>query len=147
MTNSEAKQQAIIKAWGEWWKCIPDKTKEETLEHEGWSELDVFGNFDPADNPFISSDFEVTIRATRCGNVATVRPASLRGIEDNNGFTRIEPDGSNRPDLDDEDVEYEFSINFRPVKRLISAYSIARIWTKSKVYHFRKWEPSKPPIY
>lgn len=136
MSNEEAKQQAIIKAWaGE--GVIFSPLAEPALSENG--------------HMFIKEDFDGELfdhDYNGCrANEVRIRPTSLRGIEDNLGWVKINPDGSNIPE---EVAYYEVCINGipwghpQPLQFLVRTfYSPA----KEQLTHFRKWEPSKPPIY
>lgn len=83
MTPQEAKQKAIIEAYGEHWNTVKHHVNDDGwLYHPKGGEV----TFDP----FIGfMDEHPTDDA--------YRPRSLHGIEVNNFWTRIEPDGSNLP--------------------------------------------------
>lgn len=87
MTNEQAKQEAIKKAW-------------EALGINNLRDADKNGFI--ADWKF-SVDFfnqhESKIERYKIDGLELIRPLSISGIEDNNGWIRIEPDGSNLPVL------------------------------------------------
>lgn len=79
MTNEQAKLEAIKKAWGgENWSILSNR-----IDKKGWCHVDFIHD------PVSSKDCEFRNQL--------FRPKSLQGIEENNGWTRIEPDGSNLP--------------------------------------------------
>lgn len=93
MTNAEAKQQAIKKAYGELWPTVEEFTYVDSGKcHTSF--------YKPNQNIF---DFRTLPDPTRekfffYGQNGHVLPKSIEGIENNNGWIRIEPDGSNLPD-------------------------------------------------
>lgn len=139
-TNEQAKQAAIIKAYGDTWKKLRLSTQSCALSNDGWIAF-------KESNPLIDSGMAVSCFQREYGLISEVRPTSLNNIEHNNGWTRINPDGSNIPE---EVAYYEVCINGipwghpQPLQFLVRTfYSV----TKEQLTHFRKWEPSKPPIY
>lgn len=139
MTNSEARLEAIRKAWGKYW----DEVKDSVIGMNtggGWADNETIHYNE--DLGCDSKNFEFC----RC----LYRPKSLSGIEDNHGWTRIEPDGSNLPD---KSGDYRFfdmkTYFFKPVVVWFKGnfdrgcnLSFARNYT-----HFKPIEEDKPPIY
>jgi len=87
MRNAQLKQKAIQKAiqeaYGEHWETVKD-----FVNADGWirdRDVDLI-----SDTPMQFSTHDNAWYDTR-------RPLSLKGIESNMGWTRIEPDGSNLP--------------------------------------------------
>jgi len=90
MTNEQLKQQAIQEAYGEYYEAL-----KEFINCEG-----VFvGDTDLiSDELFDAWQFiGVTPRIKSERKTSGSRPKSLAGIDDNNGWMRIEQDGSNLP--------------------------------------------------
>lgn len=86
MTNEQAKQEAIKKAYGEHWERVKNKVRAS-------SDARISGYSLPQDvgmpsHSIVQYDWKDD----------DWRPMELRGIEDNNGWIRIEPDGSNLPE-------------------------------------------------
>lgn len=79
-TNEEAKQEAIKKAYGEHW----DKVKH-CIDGDGYFHIDEVED--------TGLDYDTLDRK----GSSRFRPNSLSGIENNQGWIRIEPDGSNLP--------------------------------------------------
>lgn len=86
MTNAQLKQKAIQEAYGEHWEKVKCHVDEDGyLHHPNGGEV----TFDP----FIGFMEEHPTKDV-------FRPKSLTGIDTNNGWTRIENDGSNLPEGD-----------------------------------------------
>ena len=83
MTNLEAKQEAIKKAYGEYWENVKDY-----VDNRGFANLD---------NTFTYEDMGLELQDN--GNW---RPKSLQGIENNKGWIRIE----SKDDLPKEEGNY-----------------------------------------
>jgi len=136
MTNQQRKQKAIQEAYGEHWEQVRLRVNE-----NGWYSLpngkksesfcDFLGNCD--------------MRAA-----ADFRPKSLSGIDTNNGWTRIEPDGSNLPveggkfkvgmKFYDSDIFIEEDAIYNHIE-VLNAYSIGLIT------HYRPVTELPKPIY
>lgn len=85
---------------------------------------------------------------------STYRPKSLSGIETNNGWIRIEPDGSNLPIESQEnfDVCYLKSDgSFAEIKNQMCYQVVSRFKNPHKFHvkitHYKQIEKSKPPIF
>jgi hypothetical protein len=152
MKNEELKAEAIER---EWIKAVGEKaykTIKQYIDSEGFMDYDGRGELNVADlfectdvlKPGGSSDQDT--------DFYLVRPKSLSGIEDNRGWVRILPDGSNLPDEMDVSKLYlrgklresgEF-LEF-PDKNL--AGSVAYHFKHNSITHFREVEQYKQPIY
>ena len=76
MTNLEAKQEAIKKAYGEYWEAVKD-----FVDENGW--IDFLEDIQRIMYFFHDSDNIEVFKSTW-------RPKSLQGIENNNGWIKIE---------------------------------------------------------
>jgi len=132
MTNHQLKQKAIQEAYGEHWEQVRLRVNE-----NGWYSLpngkksesfcDFLGNCD--------------MRAA-----AEFRPKSLTFLEANNGWTRIEPDGSNLPAteamykvIDDSGYVRDFQwYDNEPAHEL---------WKEYGITHYRPVTELPKPIY
>lgn len=126
MTNEEAKQEAIKKAYGSSYEAFtPDKS--------GWGR--AIGTID-----LDRYDVEQN------GYLDYYRPKELQGIDDNNGWTRIEPDGSNMPTINgdykvissDQDVDCSGSYDLNGLKEYLKKHSIT---------HYKPLKEEPKPIY
>lgn len=90
MTNEQAKQEAIKKAWIYLIDEIPYKLREKQINQDGYLTT-------------IESPANLCVRQDLCSKIHNIidwemwRPKTLDYIDDNNGWIRIEPDGSNLP--------------------------------------------------
>lgn len=136
-SNEQAKQQAIIKAWGECWEKLSEGDQGCALRSDGY----VF-DIDGSNSSLLKRHniAYITGRYYTC-------PRALRGLEDNLGWVKIEPDGSNIPE---EIAYYEVCINGipwghpQPLQFLVKTFHSP---AKEQLTHFRKWRPSPGPIY
>lgn len=75
MTNEQAKQKAIQEAWGQLYTNYP-------VDQDGWGKVSLYLIMDFPKHVF---DYK------SAGDIFfLVRPIALQGIDDNNGWTRIE---------------------------------------------------------
>lgn len=91
MTNEEAKQEAIKKAWGILYEPFKNR---EAIDKDGYVS---WGQYLVQDIPEHPSDLGFDPANGVQWNGTWWRPIALAGLHDNNGWTRIEPDGSNLP--------------------------------------------------
>lgn len=92
MTNEEAKQQAIKNAYGQYY----DMFKEYIDENGYVAQKSLF-----FPSLGISHDFEIQVKGFEPKGETKWRPKQLQGIEDNNGWIRIESEN----DLPKEDCK------------------------------------------
>lgn len=90
MTNEEAKREAILSRWIE---CGYSSEISNQIDVDGWKKVKF------RELPSTKNGLFETKEDLRDGGLPTFyfRPQSIRPIETNNGWTRIEPDGSNLP--------------------------------------------------
>jgi len=152
MTNEQAKQEAIKKGYGELYKKI---SRQYYIDSNGYLEFtdrnihDTY-NTHPAHlglDPNIDVDW----------NGTKWRPVTLRGFSDNNGWTRIEPDGSNLPT---EDIDCHIIVkssgnmrftkfyleNFKGWKKVFTSDHVIGIGWQN-VTHYKPIVKDLPPIY
>ena len=141
MTNLEAKKEAIKKAYGVYYE-----TFKEEIDTNGWIGLSRYGfeedwdkeeKFDKMTSDiFFEDSFEDEMRF--------FRPKSLNGIDDNEGWTRIE----SKDYLPKEDGLY---FVFTKEKEVITAYydNANRFWAIDwdNFTHYKPIVKPKPPIY
>lgn len=137
ITNDEAKQAAIIKAWAaEGVNFSP--LAEPALSADGY----MFTK-DSFDRELFDYDYNQCLE-----NEVRIRPRSLQGVEYNNGFTRIEPGGSNLPKPGQDLYEtVENGVVFHGLRTADHILSEVYYQDKNHITHFKKWEPSKGPVY
>jgi len=127
----KAKQEAIKKAYGEHFETV--KT---FIDENGW----MFTIDFPTQNNSIDIEFHK--------NGYSLRPISLSNIEFNNGWTRIEPDGSNLPE---KDGNYKIMTD---IGMLNESFPFLRdvehnytSWTDGGITHYKPIEKELLPIY
>jgi len=142
MTNQEAKQDAIKKAYGDKWELVKDHARDfdgsvltfPFLMDEGHEDDGFFYNqlgFNRNElNTYIGGDMEPS----------RWRPLILDDIEDNNGWIRIEPDGSNLP----KSGEYRWLFESGSMSNFY--YEPGDIMS-TKLTHYKPMKPELKPIY
>jgi hypothetical protein len=98
MTNEEAKKAAIIAAFGDKWNFFTEEYKQHLLSRKHWVDMSI--KYGAMNTP----NYYKSPTPQRLGFAGVIeekcefwRPIELKGIENNNGWIRIEPDGSNLP--------------------------------------------------
>lgn len=134
-TNEEAKQEAIKAAYGENW----DKW-EHLIDSDGWLETE----------PLSEEEYLLTIAYDGYDFTSCKRPSSLRELDDNRGWTRIEPDGSNLPT--DDTLKYKTGF-FASTGKFIfmdHPHTIEQVkydFEENGNTHYKPIIEDKPPIY
>ena len=128
MNNLEAKQEAIKKAYSEYWENVKDY-----VDENGWIDNSIpkftFGQLKNLDLEY--------------KNDVLFRPKSLQGIENNNGWVKIESEA----DLPNNEKVWIYTSNNRV---LISSKAVLNWVLKNpdnKITHYQPIEKPKPPIY
>lgn len=124
-----SKEEKIKEAWGENWSKISKENQKKALKNNG----------------FVSQYYEDLLsKETICRKLFDVRPKSLQGIEDNNGWIKIE---------NEEDLPKENGIYWTLRKGLIVPLYKEIFNDLNKEYwlntytHYQPIEKPKPPIY
>ena len=128
MNNLEAKQEAIKNAYSEYWENVKDY-----VDENGWIDNSIpkftFGQLKNLDLEYKNDVF--------------FRPKSLQGIENNNGWIKIESEA----DLPNNEKVWIYTSNNRV---LISSKAVLNWVLKNpdnKITHYQPIEKPKPPIY
>ena len=128
MNNLEAKQEAIKKAYSEYWEKVKD-----CVDNDGYIDNSIpkfrFGQLKNLDLEYKNDVF--------------FRPKSLQGIENNNGWVKIESEA----DLPNNEKVWIYTSNNRV---LISSKAVLNWFLKNpdnKITHYQPIEKPKPPIY
>lgn len=130
MTTEEAKKEVVRKAYGEYYEaCQPDEN--------GWTSR----------GRIAIKLFSLPLERQETLIGSLYRPKSLKGLEDNNGWIRIEPDGSNLP----EQKEWMYQVISKKAGYCLAPFvngtpvSTPEYWLK----HFTHWKPieKSEPIY
>lgn len=149
MTNEQAKQEAIKKAYGDKWQLVKSLTPNSKDSNDAY---DLYSNgyfnikrlyqhIGSANAPIFDLelfDFDGKY----------IRPKSLNDFHNNNGWIRIEPDGSNLPEI------YLESIFFKTIKingdistETIPDYLLYHLFKSGLITHYKPIEPELKPIY
>lgn len=129
MTNLEAKQEAIKKAYGEYWENVKDY-----VDNDGWINNSIpkftFGQLKNLDLEYKNDVF--------------FRPKSLQGIENNTGWIKIESED------DLPKVQDSFYVCFKNGE-IIQRYFIPNNKHSKEdwrnITHWQPIEKPQPPIY
>ena len=118
------KQEKIKEAWGECWNKLPNEVQEKAFKNNG----------------FVSQYFEHLLNIDkRERKFFKTRPKSLQGIENNNGWIKIESEEQRFPD---EDLWIcNFNGNKQPF--IHDAYE----FIPERYTHYQPIEKPQPPIY
>ena len=128
MNNLEAKQEAIKNAYVEYWENVKDY-----VDNDGWIDNSIpkftFGQLKNLDLEYKNDVF--------------FRPKSLQGIENNNGWVKIESE----TDLPKNKNVWICTSN----NRVLISSKAALNWIlknpDNKITHYQPIEKPKPPIY
>lgn len=151
MKNEEAKQEAIKNAWKD---LYIEFNNRECIDSNGYVN---WGNYFIQDVEEHPSDFGFDPDKDIEWNGTKWRPVTLSGLHDNNGWTRIEPDGSNLPNesLDCKmivsgikDIKTGWFDTFLSKEKPAFLYKEdGQIWEYKYVTHYKAIEPELKPIY
>lgn len=139
MTNEQAKQEAIKKAY----------------ERIGYIEL-----FELANNvgwvTVKSGQYDIPIfeRLNVNNEKVFIRPKSLTGFSDNNGWIRIEPDGSNLP-TDDGNLNHSYSVfdiknsDEEDMTYLMKTHAngVIQLFKQDRITHYKPIKEEPKPVY
>lgn len=133
MNNLEAKQEAIKNAYSEYWEAVKD-----FVDENGW--IDFLEDIQRIMYFFNDSDNIEVFKSTW-------RPKSLQGIENNNGWIKIESED----DFPKNDM-YVYIIFNKKVNIAFLCngefYNPNKVkYYKKGVTHYKPIEESNPPIY
>lgn len=140
------KEEKIKEAWGEYWDSLTEKARDRALRSDGY----VFHQ-DLAEELLKGEDaIYLQFKGINASNISICRPQSLKGIEDNNGWIKIESE----EDLPKDEEEGYFSSGimdekgrFKQIKRDYLATTLKSIFQMEKITHWKPIVKPKPPIY
>lgn len=149
MTALNAKQEAIKKAYGE----ENFNLFKDIINENGWIGLSRYG-FDEdwdTEDKFDKMVSEIEFEESFEDGMNFYRPKSLQGIENNNGWIKIESEA----DLPKEDYYGElFEVGFlddigyfHHERKRCSLKSLKWMFERKLVTHYQPIEKPKPPIY
>ena len=130
MKTLNAKQEAIKKAYGEYWDLVKDLVRTDgSLSEPVWRGSDINIDYD---------DF----------STGYFRPKSLQGIENNNGWIKIESEA----DLPKEGIHHSILLDSDCINGyrnydVIVFYEVNSRYRKKEISHYQPIEKPKPPIY
>jgi len=142
------KQEKIQEAYGEYWDLFTKEEQNKILIDNGWNSY-----FNHPLHWEMSKFIEIETIAYGVGT--SWRPLSLQGIENNNGWIKIESE----VDLPDDDDELLYEIchfedeMFKRFYEVFNWQAITKIWEGNSEYfqdeitHYRPIVKPKPPIY
>ena len=132
MNNLEIKQEAIKNAYGECWENVKDY-----VDENGWAS---YPNVQKHDYDFGKLEFK--------DGCTFLRPESLQGIENNNGWIKIESEA----DLPKEGMHHSILLDSECINGyrnydIIVFYEVNSKFRKKEISHYQPIEKPKPPIY
>jgi len=124
------KQEKIQEAYGEYWDIF-----KEFVNENGWfHDKHFWGKWPETDLKWETTDHDNDIYDKR-------RPKSLKGIENNNGWIKIESEA----DLPEKEFYkgYEtFPVNYR-----CNSYGLHKYFKSKEITHYQPITKPNPPIY
>lgn len=135
-TNAEAKQEAIKAAWES--LGIDFKSIQDNLDENGWhlGDVDLLN-----DDVYNKCDHYSKSLGKMCE-----RPKSLRGMENNAGWTRIEPDGSNLPERSFTKGWKVCNFNTGEITR-VNSNGVRYYFKKGIATHYKPIQEEPKPLY
>lgn len=147
MTNEQAKQEAIKKAYGEHWDKVSEFCDSDGWITNKWVAHGVSVGIDYEDAGF---SFEKISCKQFNSSDNTWRLKSIYSILNNNGWIRIEPDGSNLPTDGKELYKvgklYEDGY-FRPHPNPVSLHILKTRFETGVINEYKPITPELPPVY
>lgn len=137
MDSKVAKQEAIRKAYGELYEVM-----KENINHTTGSYLIESTHFYDKDNFYKRELFDVREYSE---SLLVITPKSLQGIENNNGWIRIESE-EDLPLLEDES-EFWISNNNGIFDFIASSLQVQRKWENKTLTHYQPIVKPEKPIY
>lgn len=129
--NDMTKQEKIKEAWGENWYNLNKRGQEQALEDNGYCHKN-----------YINSEIYFEIESLPYPDNEFVRPESLQGIENNNGWIKIESEA----DLPKEDCLYWVILGGE--MEIVENWEITLSFhNKKTITHYQPIEKPNPPIY
>ena len=141
MTNLDAKQEAIKKAYGEHWERLNNFINEDGVFI---GDTDMISDELFNEWAFIGSSKDINSEKLISGS----RPKSLKGIENNNGWMRIESEA----DLPKEGMHHSILLDSECINGyrnydVIVFYEVNSKFRKKEISHYQPIEIPKTPIY
>lgn len=124
----KTKEEVIKEAWGELWGKINKRGKEQAFEDNGYCHKN-----------YIIAEISLETESLPYHDNKFIRPKSLNGIENNNGWIKI----NSEEDFPKESGEYWVVHNNKISHRIIVKDSYIDKYTT----HYQPIEKPKPPLY
>lgn len=140
MTNKEAKQEAIKKAYGEHWDKVKEFCDSDGWITNKWIAHGVSRGISYQDAGF---SFEEIFCQHFNSSDNTWRLKSIYSILTNNGWIRIEPDGSNLPTSD---IGYKFSRKDESIGEA-NLGGINTLFRSDHITHYKPIKEEPKPVY
>lgn len=139
----KTKEQTIKEAWGEFWERLTDSQKEYALSNNGYCQIG-----------YSREEKVLYVQLIESGlfeGDEVIRPKSLRGIKNNNGWVKIQV-LADLPKNDQPDTLFEVGLLdengvFHQEKKRCSLKSLKWMYQKSLITHYQPTTKLKPPIY
>lgn len=146
-----AKAEAIRKAYGEYWNQLDELSQKNALVEYGWLDFEVIRKTGLAELLFngriTTSIYHIPLENDTIDR-DFYRPKSLQGIENNNGWIRIESE----EDLPKESGWFEVENNNPDVIFYTSSFAVdlddlIELYEDGSITHYKRAERSEKPIY
>ena len=137
MNNLEIKQEAIKNAYGEYWEQLTTETKQIALLNNGWLHYNL-----------ITDDTGTLLNCIEMErDIDYYRPKSLQGIENNNGWIKIESE-KDLPKVSGLyfGKDYEFGTDMMYFDFETKKWEDSNGYLQN-VTHYQPIKKPKPPIY
>jgi hypothetical protein len=140
------KEEKIKEAWGEYWGLFNYNTQKRILESNGSVDYFLLSKEEKEDTEVLIGD----IRKLECtktdeGTARYFRPKSLKGIENNNGWNKIESEDDLPTDTE---VKYWGANQNGVFEGIIFPFESISIKYKNKTLtHYQPIQEPKPPLY
>lgn len=126
------KEEKIQEAWGEYWEQFSSGIKSKALSNNGWLYYDDITDYRGTLVDCIDTERDIDL----------CRPKSLQGIEDNNGWIKIESED----DLPKDSFNY-WIYQSDGIITSIRHYVENKKYYKINATHYQPIEKPKPPVY
>lgn len=143
MTNQEARWQAIVGAYGDKWQLVKDFCNE-----DGWITDKWIGHGFSKGVSYETCGFKISEVSFKQYNSFdnTWMLTKLCSLNYNNGWTRIESDGSNLPDNNCFD-DISFLTYFKGDTIKASANGVRILFNNNRATHYMQIHDTPNPIY
>lgn len=133
------KQDKIKEAWGQYYQLVKN-------------ELDEHGRYSYYDDNSIKRKSKLwqfeNIETHKISNLNLLIPSSIKGIENNNAWIKIESESDlpNDNGLTDYHV-FNFTNQYKHIRTTYKKREVKELWEQEEITHYQPIEKPKPPIY